>query len=81
MLTCKEFDDFMIDYLEGNLSIWQKYMCWMHVKFCRECAYYIQQYQKVIQLEQKAFDSPGDPVPDTVPEELIKAAMAHYKKA
>ena len=80
MLTCKEFDDFMIDYLEGNMSRWRTFMCWLHVTICRECAYYVQQYHRVIALEKKAFDAPDDPVPDTVPEELVRAAMAHYKK-
>ena len=77
MLTCKEFDDFMIDYLGGGLPLWQKYMCWLHVKMCRECAYFIRQYHRVIALEQNAFDSPDSAVPDSVPEELVKAALAH----
>jgi len=77
MLTCKEFDDFMIDYLGGGLPLWQKYMYWLHVKMCRECANFIRQYRRVIALEQNAFDSPDSAVPDSVPEELVKAALAH----
>ncbi len=34
----------------------------------------------VIVLGQDAFDSLDDPVPDSVPEELIKAALAHQKE-
>ena len=77
MLTCKEFDDFMVDYLDGDLTAWQKFMCWLHVKMCRECAHFIQQYQKVIKLGRSAFDTPDDRVPDSVPEDLIEAALAH----
>ncbi len=79
MLTCKEFDDFMVDYLEGGLPVWQKFMYWLHVKMCRECAYFIRQYRRVIALGQQAFDSPDSAVPDSVPEELVKAAMAYRK--
>ena len=79
MLTCNEFNEFMIDYLEGGLPVWQKYMCWLHVKMCRECAYFVQQYRRVIALGQNAFDSPDSAVPDSVPEELVTAAMAHRK--
>ena len=79
MLTCKEFDEFMIDYLEGALPVWQKYLCWLHVKMCRECAYFIKQYQRVVALEQTAFYSPDAQIPDSVPEELVKAALAYRK--
>ena len=79
MLTCKQFDDFMVDYLEGGLPVWQKYMCWLHIKMCRECAHFIQQYRKAVALGKNAFDSPDEAVPDSVPEELVKAAMAFQK--
>ncbi len=79
MLTCKEFDEFMTDYLEGGLPVWQKYMCWLHVKMCRECAYFVRQYRRVVALGQSAFDSPDEAVPDSVPEELVQAAIAHRK--
>ena len=77
MLTCKEFDDFMIDYLDENLPVWQKFMCWLHVKMCRECANFVQEYQRSIALGKSAYDAPNELVPDSVPEELIKAALAH----
>jgi hypothetical protein len=77
MLTCKEFDEFMIDYLDSALPIRQKFMCWLHLRMCRHCAYFVRQYHQTIALGQKAFDRPDDPVPDSVPEELVKAALAH----
>jgi len=80
MLTCKEFDDFMVDYLDEDLPVWQKFMCWLHVKMCRECAHFVQKYQRSIALGKAAYDTPDGPVPDSVPEELIKAALAHREK-
>jgi hypothetical protein len=80
MLTCKEFDDFMVDYLDDGLPVWQKFMCWLHVKMCRECANFVREYARTISLEKAAYDAPDDPVPDTVPEELIKAALAYRKQ-
>lgn len=79
MLTCKEFDAFMLDYLGGDLPGWQKFQCWLHIKMCRECAYFVRQYSRITSLGQKAFESPDDPVPDAVPEELIKAALSHRR--
>lgn len=79
MLTCKEFDDFMVDYLDQDLPVWQKFMCWLHVKMCRECAEFVRDYQRTIVLGQMAYDNPDEPVPSSVPEELINAALAHRK--
>lgn len=79
MLTCKEFDDFMVDYLDQGLPVWQKFMCWLHVKMCRECAHFIREYQRTIALGKMAYDDPDEPLPDSVPEELIEAALAHRR--
>lgn len=79
MLTCKEFDDFMVDYLDQRLPVWQKFMCWLHVKMCRECAGFIRDYHRAIKLGQNAYDAPDEPVSNSVPEELIKAALSHKR--
>ena len=79
MLTCKEFDEFMVDFLEDGLPVWQKFMCWLHVRMCRECAHFVRQYQRAIALGQTAFDDPDEQVPDSVPEELMKAALSRRK--
>ena len=79
MLTCREFDEFMADYLDGGLPAWQKYMCWLHVKMCRECAIFVADYRRTVSLGKSAFESPDDPVPDSVPEDLVKAALARRK--
>lgn len=79
MLTCKEFDDFMVDYLENNLPVWQKFTCWLHVKMCRECARFVRDYHRTIALGRVAYDAADDFLPDSVPEELINAALQHRK--
>lgn len=80
MLSCKEFDQFMIDYLEGELPMWRRYACWLHIKMCRECSHFVRQYQRTVELGQHAFDNPEDQLPDSVPEALVKAALSHRRK-
>ena len=70
----------LIDYLEGGLPVWQKYLCWLLVKMCRDCAHFVRQYQRTIALEQSAFDSVDDPVRGWVPEELVNAALARRRR-
>jgi len=79
MLTCREFDEFMLDYLDGELSAWSRFKCWLHVTICRECTEFVRQYHRTIALGQQAFDDPDESVPDSVPEELIRAALDRRK--
>ena len=80
MLTCKEFDDFMIDYLEHELPLKDRFGCWLHLKMCRHCSRFVREYQQTITLGKQAFDEPDDPVPESVPEDLINAAVAYRRK-
>ena len=79
MLTCKQFDDFMVDFLDRELPLPQRISCWMHLKMCRQCAKFVRQYEETISLGKQAFGDPDDPVPDSVPEDLINAAVAHRR--
>jgi hypothetical protein len=79
MLTCKQFDEFMMDYLEGNLPFWRKMSCGLHIRMCRKCAKFVKQYRCVVSLEKTAFLVPNDSIPEAVPDELVKAALAHRK--
>lgn len=79
MLTCKEFDDFVIDYREGNLGPWIRFRCWLHMSLCRECKKFMRQYQSTINLGKDAFPPSGDELPWGVPEELVELAIARHK--
>jgi len=80
MLTCKQFDEFMIDYIEGNLPLWQKISCGLHVRMCRKCARFVEQYKRIILLEKNAYLEPDNSIPEEIPEELLKAALSHVKQ-
>jgi len=75
MITCKEFDDFVLGYLEGDLPVRQRSRFELHMRLCRECRQYLQAYQRTVEVGRAAFSSPGDRIPDDVPENLIKAIL------
>ena len=79
MMTCKEFDDFMIDYSGGELSAQQYTRFERHLKMCRSCREYLQAYQHTIKVSQVVFPSPDEPLPADVPEDLIKAILKARK--
>jgi len=75
MITCVEFEEFIIDYLEGTLSQTDQLKFEKHIRFCRECREYLTAYQHSIELGRIAFKLPDDPVPEDVPEDLVKAIL------
>lgn len=75
MITCKEFEDFILSYLEGELPIRQKSIFEMHLRICRECRDYLAAYQRTFELGHAVLPSSDDPVPEDVPEDLIKAIL------
>lgn len=76
MITCQQFEDFLLDYLEGNLPAGQRRIFEFHIAICRECREYLAAYKESMKLGKRAFEDPEAPLPGAVPEDLIDAIMA-----
>ncbi len=79
MITCREFEDFVLDYLDDELPALQRSRFERHIRFCRECRQYLQAYQRTLEVSRAVFPEPDVLVPDGVPEELIKAILKARK--
>lgn len=75
MITCKEFEDFVLRYLEGELSNKQRSVFEWHLRLCRECREYLAAYQRTQEIAAAVLAPPSAPVPDDVPEDLITAIL------
>jgi len=80
MITCKEFDGFMVDYLDNELSDKQRSKFELHIRMCRECRQYLDAYQRTIEVSQAACSSADDAVPNDVPDDLVKAILKARKR-
>ena len=80
MVTCREFEDFILAYLEGDLPEKQRFVFELHLKVCRECRDYLVAYRRTIEVSKRAFEDPDAPLPASVPEDLITAVLAAKKK-
>ena len=76
MITCVEFETFILDYLEGTLPARQRRIFDLHLKMCRECRDYLAAYKATMGVAKRALKDPADGPPDDAPEELIKAVLA-----
>ena len=74
MLTCREFVEFLDDYLEGRLPEHVVAHFHEHLSQCPSCVAYAGTYQDTVRLARKAL---GDDAPVTgVPEDLVHAIVA-----
>ncbi len=76
MITCRQFEDFILAYLEEELPERQNFVFELHLKVCRECRDYLAAYRRTIELSKRAFEDPEGPLPAAVPEDLVKAILA-----
>ncbi len=81
MLTCKEFIDFIGRYLDGELSESEQGLFDMHLANCKSCPAYLETYRQTIALGQEAFAETAAPVPDDVPEEIVRGILAARRKS
>jgi len=83
MITCRQFDGFLVDYLDGALPPGPRRRFELHLAVCRECRRYLAGYRRTIALTRASLAltraNPGGadqtPLPDEVPESLVEAVL------
>jgi len=76
-MNCKEFVEFLMEYLDGGLDSSQRATFEEHMVDCPGCETYLDTYSDTIRLGRECLcDSPDGPVPHDVPEELVAAILA-----
>ena len=75
-ITCREFTEFLHDYLFDDLPAEERLTFETHLAECPCCVAYLDSYRKTMQLAQAALFIPEDaPPPVEAPEELIQAIL------
>jgi anti-sigma factor RsiW len=75
-MNCREFTEFLHDYLFGDLPAEERSTFEIHLAECPWCVAYLDSYRKTMQLAQAALSIPEDaPPPAEAPEELIQAIL------
>jgi anti-sigma factor RsiW len=75
-VTCREFADFMLDYIAGELPADSRALFERHLSRCPKCPTYFAQYKATLAAGKSAFSDPDDELPADVPEDLIQAILA-----
>jgi anti-sigma factor RsiW len=75
MITCKELEEFIADYVDDTLPKRQLAVFRIHLLFCRECRDYLAGYLRTIDLGRAVFQHPHESVSQEVPEDLVRAIL------
>ncbi len=75
-MTCREFIEFLQDYCEGRLSAEEKQRFDDHLAECPACVTYMESYLKAVDLARV---TARQPLPEDVPEELVRAILDSRK--
>jgi anti-sigma factor RsiW len=76
-LTCREFIDFLDDYLTGDQPAKVRAEFERHLSICPVCVDYLKTYRAAVRL---AAASGEQEIPADAPEELIQAILAARRK-
>lgn len=75
-LTCRQFIDFLDDYIAGEQPAATRTEFDRHIASCRHCADFLRTYRETIALGKGAFCDGDAALPAGVPEDLVKAVLA-----
>lgn len=79
-MTCKELVEFLMDYLDGQLSESERDCFQEHLGKCPDCVAYLATYQQAIQLGKDTWAADDDSIPADIPEELVRAILAARRR-
>ena len=80
-MTCRQFTDFIADYLSDDLPLRARRGFESHFDKCPTCRGYLAGYEQTVKLEKLAFDEDDGAIPDDVPPDLVEAILAAYRHA
>lgn len=75
-MTCREFADFLGDYISGELESNVRDSFERHLAICPNCVAYLSNYRDTIALGRSAFPDDDAALPDDVPGGLVDAILS-----
>ena len=74
-MKCREFVEFVMEYLDGTLGEAEQRVFEEHVELCPPCVNYLTSYRETVRLGNSVC-APDDELPTEVPEELVQAILS-----
>ena len=74
-LTCRKVEEFLMAYIDRELSLWTRARFRFHLMICPSCINYLEDYKNTVRLGQHYFESPDMLASGEVPERVLEAVM------
>ena len=81
MLTCREFIEFLMEYLERALPVQRLSEFERHLGGCSSCRAYLQNYESTVRLGQAAFADPEAAPDGALPQDVPDAYLTKLREA
>lgn len=78
-MSCRDVEDFIIRYLDNELTMMQKLAFRLHITACVECKEYLKAYQMTRKLSKASLKADAHQLGE-VPEDLVNAILATLGK-
>ena len=78
-ITCREFVDFLDDYVDGALPAPRRGCFEEHLSECPDCVRYLASYRTTVRVARAACAEPDAP-PADAPPELVRAILAARRR-
>jgi anti-sigma factor RsiW len=75
-VTCRDFAEFISDYLSGELPSNARSQFDDHLARCANCRRYLTSFEESVKLGKHAYDDDSAELPEDVPEDLVRAILA-----
>lgn len=75
MMTCRDMIDFLMDYVEEQLSTAERRRFDEHLEACPECVDYVDSYRTMTGFGDLICAPENDETPPEMPEELVTAIL------
>jgi len=80
MITCAEFERFVVDHYEGALGERERRIFERHMAMCPPCRVSWEGYVKAVALGRRLFEREAEDAPAPVDEALVQAVLAARRR-
>lgn len=74
-LSCQKVEEFLMAYIDNELSLWTWLRFRFHLMICPSCTNYLEDYRKTIKLGKRLFEKQDAPAKGQVPDAILNAII------